>query len=51
MNALSRLRMLTATEQNHSISHASQIAKNQEESGQNADHGYQLNIILFINDI
>jgi len=43
--------MLTATGQNQGISHGLQIGKNQEDSTQDADHGYQFNTIAFINDI
>jgi len=49
INAL--LRMLTATGQNQGISHGLQIGKNQEDSGQDAAHGYQFNKIGFIDDI
>jgi len=49
INAL--LRMLTATGQNQGISHGLQIGKNQEDSSQGADHGYQFNNIGFIDDI
>jgi len=45
------LRMLTATGQNQGISHGWQIGKNQEDSSQDTDHGYQFNNIGFINDI
>ena len=43
MNAL--LRMLTATGPNQGISHGFQIAKNQGDSSQDADHGCQFNKI------
>jgi len=49
INAL--LRMLTATGQNQGISHGLQIGKNQEDSSQDADYGYQFNNIGFIDDI
>jgi len=49
INAL--LRMLTATGQNHGISHGLQIGKDQDDSSQDADHGYQFNNIGFIDDI
>jgi len=48
-NAL--LRMLTATGQNHGISHDLQIGKDQDDSSQDANHGYQCNDIGFIYDI
>jgi len=48
-NAL--LRILTKTEQNPDISHGLQVGKNQEDSSRDADHGYQLNNIDFIDDI
>ena len=41
INAL--LRMLTATGQNQGISHGLQIGKDQDDSSQDADHGYQFN--------
>jgi hypothetical protein len=44
-------RMLTKTEHNPDISHGLQIGKNQEDSSRDADHGYQLNNIGFIDDI
>ena len=37
------LQMLTSTEQNQGISHGLQIGKNQEDSSQDANHGYQFN--------
>jgi len=40
-----------ATRQNQGISHGLQIDKNQENSRQDADHGYQCNTIGFISDI
>jgi len=43
--------MLTATGQNQGISHGLQIGKDQDDSSQDADHGYQFNNIGFINDI
>jgi len=49
VNAL--LRMLTATGQNQGISHGLQIGKDQDDSSQDADHGYQFNNIGFIDDI
>jgi len=50
INAL--LRMLTATGQNQGISHGLQIGKDdQDDSSQDADHGYQLNTIGFLDDI
>jgi len=49
INAL--LRILTATRQNREISHGLQIGKNQEDSSQDDDHGYQFNSIGFIGDI
>jgi len=49
MNAL--LRMLTATRQNQRISHGLQIDKDQDDSSQDADHGYQFNNTGFIDDI
>jgi len=45
------LRMLTATGQNQGISHGLQICKDQDDSSQDADHGYQFNNIGFIDDI
>ena len=44
-----RLRVLKATGQswNQGISHGLQIGKNQEDSSQDADHGYQINNIGF----
>jgi len=49
INAL--LRMLTATGQNQGISRGLQIGKDQDDSSQDADHGYQFNNIGFIDDI
>ena len=49
INAL--LRMLTATGQNQGISHGLQIGKDQDDSSQDADHGYQFNNTGFIDDI
>jgi len=49
INAL--LRMLTATGQNQGISHGLQNGKDQDDSRQDADHGYQFNNIGFIDDI
>ena len=43
--------MLAATGQNHGISHGLQIGKDQNDSSQDADHGYQFNNIGFIDDI
>ena len=43
--------MLTATGQNQGISHGLQIGKDQDDSSQDADHGYQFNNIGFIDDI
>jgi len=43
--------MLTATGQNHGISHGLKIGKDQEHSSQDADHGYQFNNIGCIDDI
>jgi len=45
------LRMLTATGQNQGISHGLQIDKDQDDSSQDADHGYQFNNIGFMDDI
>jgi len=45
------LRMLTATGQNQEISHGLQIGKDQYDSSQDADHGYEFNNIGFIDDI
>ena len=45
------LRMLTATGQNQRISHALQIGKDQDDSSQDSDHGYQSNNVGFIDDI
>ena len=44
------LRMLTVTEQNQGISHVLKIGKNQEDSSQDANHGFQFNKIGFIDD-
>jgi len=49
INAL--LQMLTATGQNQGICHGLQIGKNQKDSSQDADHGYQFKNIGFIDDI
>jgi len=43
--------MLTATGQNQGISHGLQIGKDQDDSSQDANHGYQFKNIGFINDI
>ena len=43
--------MLTATGQNYEISHGLQIGKDQDDSSQGADHGYQFSNIDFIDDI
>jgi len=40
-----------ATGQNQGISHGLQIGKDQDDSSQDADHGYQFNNISFIDDI
>ena len=48
INAL--LWMLTATGQNQGISHGLQIGKHQDDSSQDADHGYQFNNIGFIDN-
>jgi len=47
------LRMLTASGQNHGISHGLQIGRDQDatDSSQDAKHGYQTNNIGFIDDI
>ena len=45
------LQMLTATGQNQGIGHCLQIGKNQDDSSQDADHGYQFHNIGFIDDI
>jgi len=45
------LPMLTATGQNLGISNGLKIGKNQEDSSQDADYGYQFNDIDFIDDI
>ena len=39
------------TGQNQGISHGLQIGKDQDDSSQDADHGYQFNNIGFIDDI
>jgi len=49
INAL--LRMLTATRQNQGISHGWQIGKDQDDSSQDADHGYQFNKLGLIDYI
>jgi len=43
--------MLTATGQNQGISHSLQIGKDEEDSNQDANHGYQFKNINFIDDI
>ena len=43
--------MLTVTGQNQGISHGLQIGKDQDDSSQDADHGYQFNNIRFIDNI
>jgi len=43
--------MITATGQNQGISLGLQIGKNQEDSSQDANHGYLFNNIGFIDDI
>jgi len=43
--------MLTATWQNQGVSHGLQIGKDQDDSSQDANHGYQFNNIGFIDDI
>ena len=43
--------MLTATWQNHGISHGLQIGTDQDDSSQDVDHGYQFNNTGFIGDI
>ena len=43
--------MLTATGQNQGISHGLQIGKDQDDSSQDANHGYQFINIGFIDDI
>jgi len=43
--------MLTTSGQNQGISHGLQIGKDQDDSRQDADHGYQFNNICFIDDI
>jgi len=45
------LRMLTVTGQNQGISHGLQIGKDQDDSSQDANHGFQFNNIGFIDDI
>ena len=49
INAL--LRMLTATGQRQGISHGLQIVKDQDDSSQDAGHGYKFNNIGCIDDI
>ena len=49
LNAL--LRMLTATWQHQGISHGLQIGKDQDDSSQDANHGYQFNDIEFVDNI
>ena len=49
INAL--LRMLMATGLNQGISHGLQIGKDQDDSSQDTDHGYQFYNIGFIDDI
>jgi len=49
INAL--LRTLTATGQSQGIIHGLQIGKDQDDSSQDADHGYQFNKISLIDDI
>jgi len=49
INAL--LRMLTATGQNQGINCCLQIGKHQDDSSQDADHGYQFDNIGFIDNI
>jgi len=49
INAL--LRMLAATGQNQGIRHGLRIGKDQDDSSQDADHGYQFNNIGFIDNI
>ena len=43
--------MLTATGQNQGVSHGLQIGKDQDDSIQDANHGYQFNNIGFTDDI
>jgi len=44
--------MLTATGQNQRISHGFHIRKDQDDSSQDAEHGYQFNnIVCFIDNI
>ena len=43
--------MVKATGQNQKISHGLQIGKDQDDSSQDADHGYQFYNIGFIDDI
>jgi len=45
------LRMLTATGKNQGISHGLQIGKDQDDSNQDADHGYHFNNIGFFDNI
>jgi len=46
------MRMLTATGQNQRISNGSHIRKDQDDSSQDAEHGYQFNdIVGFIDNI
>ena len=45
------LRMLMATGPNQGISHGLQIGKDQDDSSQDTDHGYQFYNIGFIDDI
>ena len=47
INAQALLWMLTATGQNQVISHGLQIGKDQDDSSQDADHGYQFDNIGF----
>jgi len=49
INAL--LRTLTGTGQNQGINHGLQIGMDQDDSSQDADHGYQFNNIGLIDDI
>jgi len=50
-NIFINARMLTVTGQNQGISHGLHIGKDQDDSSQDADHGYQFNNIGFIDDI
>jgi len=43
--------MLTTTGQNQGISQGLQIGKDQDDSSQDVDHGYQFNNIGFIDNI